>query len=170
MDAYYHRAGNAHVHDQAADRHGEHMSSIPLRRKLRDLADSDFAHRALFTLRHAPGDLRRLIVRSWQRGRRGWGAQDTWSFDYYLARVTGEGLLHLAEHTHGWPALNDEFPTFESWQEALRKHGRILITYALDEDDDDLSTDEQMKQEAQRLEDARESMRWVATHLGHLWD
>lgn len=58
-----------------------------------------------------------------QRGRRGWGVSDVWSFDYYLAKTISEGLKHLKKIHHGYPCeltegqwidiLNEMIWTFE---------------------------------------------------------
>jgi hypothetical protein len=40
----------------------------------------------------------RYVKRFWQRGLRGWGVSDTWSFDYYLATVISQGIKHLLKH------------------------------------------------------------------------
>ena len=54
------------------------------------------------------------------RGKYGWAPCDTWNMDYWFLKVIPEMLDYLAEHTHTYPGT-DEFPTFESWQEWLRK-------------------------------------------------
>jgi hypothetical protein len=45
----------------------------------------------------------RDIYYFYHRGRYGWCPRDTWSFDAYLDKVIGEGLYHLAKHSHGAP-------------------------------------------------------------------
>jgi len=64
------------------------------------------------------------IMSFFQRGKRGWSSQDTWSFDLYLAKVVSEGLAHLKKHQCGYPCeltegqwidiLNKIINTFET--------------------------------------------------------
>jgi hypothetical protein len=44
----------------------------------------------------------------------------------------GESLLHLAEHTHGWPGQGAGFATMEDWQAELRGHAEVLRAYSQD--------------------------------------
>jgi hypothetical protein len=55
-----------------------------------------------------------------QRAGRGWANKDTWNLADTIARRLAEQLDYLAANAHGWPG-NDEYPTFESWQVALRE-------------------------------------------------
>jgi hypothetical protein len=45
--------------------------------------------------------LPRRIYWFFQRGYRGFGDNDTWDFDYYLATVISQGLKHLKKYYHG---------------------------------------------------------------------
>lgn len=52
-----------------------------------------------------------------QRGKRGWGDRDTWSFDWYLSDVISQGVRHLEKHHYGHPCdLSDE-----NWKKILNK-------------------------------------------------
>ena len=42
-----------------------------------------------------------------QRGWRGWADEDVWGFYCYLSKVILEGLEHLQENKHGYPATLD---------------------------------------------------------------
>lgn len=103
-------------------------------------------------------DVPRLVSASIARARRGWAPTDTWSADLYVCRVIGEMLLHLAEHGHAWPGTG-EFPTYEDWNSALRRHGYRLVQYAA----------EPLEMDARQPE-AQASLHWVAEHLGAIWD
>jgi len=47
-------------------------------------------------------ELRPLKIKSFfQRGYRGWADEDTWDFDYYLAKVIINGLKHLKKYSNG---------------------------------------------------------------------
>jgi hypothetical protein len=56
-----------------------------------------------------------MIKTFFQRGKRGWANSDTWNFDYYLAKVISEGVLHLYKCQHGHPSDLTE----EKWQGIL---------------------------------------------------
>lgn len=89
------------------------------------------------------------------RVRRGWAPIDCWSLGHWLCRSLGHAMLYLAAHNTTWPG-NEDFPTAEDWEAALRKHGQILAGYDAMDDDSAAS--------------AAESLRWVANHLVNLWD
>lgn len=105
-----------------------------------------------------------MVVAAVQRGRRGWAPRDTWSADQYICRVVGEILLYLSEHDHGWPG-DEEFPTYEGWTSALRSHAEPLLLYA-----EKLFDDGDEGGFSMRHDGAQESLRWVADHLGSIWD
>ena len=66
-----------------------------------------------------------LNVRTFlQRGRNGWGKRDTWSYDYYLAKVISQGIQHLKENISGCPANL----TKGKWIDILNK---IIYTFEL---------------------------------------
>lgn len=117
-----------------------HLADRPLTRRFRAV---EFAH---------------------QRLTRGWDDRATWSLDDHLCKTLGEQMLHLAETTHGWPQ-SEEFPTFEDFQAALRVHGTALVTYSK-RWDEMLDNDVEEKVRG----DAQTALRWVADHLGTLWD
>lgn len=51
----------------------------------------------------------------WQRARRGWSVEDTWSFDCYLAKVIAGGVRSIRERSIGYPGEL----TPERWEEIL---------------------------------------------------
>lgn len=89
------------------------------------------------------------------RVRRGWAPRDCWGLGHWVCRSLGHAMLYLAANNQSWPG-NDEFPTPEVWDAALRKHGETLAAY------DDMNDESAVA--------AAESLRWVADHLGDLWD
>lgn len=102
---------------------------------------------------------------AWQRATRGWDDSATWSLDTHLASVLAAQLDHLAATTHGWPQGLD-FPDFEDWQAALRTNAGRLRTYADGKFAATTPEDDLERQYA----DAQQALRWVAAHLGSLWD
>lgn len=98
-----------------------------------------------------------------QRLTRGWDDRATWSLDDHLCQTLGAQLIHLADTSHGWPE-SEEFPTFEIYAEALKKHGNALTKYPSRWEVMDDEKEDQMRNDAQA------SLRWVADHLGTLWD
>lgn len=111
---------------------------------------------------HLPKYVKRFFKKNWQRARRGWSHQDTWSFDTYLARVIGEGLIHLSENAMGHPVAWD---SYEQWTKELKHHGNILLEY----EDIELmyNNEEDIKTAYGKV---RQSMRWVANNFEDLWD
>ena len=146
-------------------------SSAPLRRQI--------GPRAL---------LRKLLVAT-ERVERGWAAEDSWSMDVHLARVTGEMLCHLADNTHVWPG-EEHYESFEAWSELLRRHGTALVAYAegrfngpeqeawlnhRHSASPDPARSEELFQEMRaaeqkRYEAAQAAFLFVAENLGFLWD
>ena len=53
--------------------------------------------------------LPRRILWFFQRGFRGFGDNDTWDFDIYLATIIIEGLKQLKKYHHGEKPTNKEF-------------------------------------------------------------
>lgn len=53
--------------------------------------------------------LPRRIYWFFQRGYRGFGDNDTWDFDYYLATVISQGLKHLKKYSHSAKPSQEEF-------------------------------------------------------------
>lgn len=121
-----------------------------------------------------------------QRANRGWGDEDVWRLDTHLCEVLGGMLAQLADDAHGWPGT-DEFETMDNWTAALRTNAGALLRYSAGTPDDLLSAwhraattrgsaqAEMLRRaldedEAQRLSLAQDALRWVADHLGNLWD
>lgn len=99
-----------------------------------------------------------------QRAVRGWDDTATWSLDTHLTATLADQLDRLAATTHGWPQ-SQEFPDFEDWQTALTSNAAKLRRYGRDKFD--LIDPED---ETAALTDAQDALRWVADHLGSLWD
>ena len=60
------------------------------------------------------------IHAAYRRARYGWCYMDVWELGYWLLEILPPMLRHMAEHGCGYPG-NDEFPTYESWQNWLKK-------------------------------------------------
>lgn len=102
------------------------------------------------------------IRNRWQRSRKGYGFQDLWSFDQYLARLLSEALEEMADIAHGWPA-SEEFPTFESWTSELRRLAAVFKRY-----DEELFTFDD--QEVQIYADVIDAMKRLGEMLPGIWD
>lgn len=89
------------------------------------------------------------------RAYRGWGPEDVWNLDEYVCWTLAGMLEHLAATDHGWPQ-SEEFPTPEDWDAVLRTHAAGLAAY-----------DAQLES---TIEPAKAAFRWIADHLGALWD
>lgn len=81
-------------------------------------------------------NLRRQPRFMWQRARRGYSEQDTWSFDGYLASVIVGGVTDLRERRIGYPSGL----TPEKWDEIL---GKIIDGFTVIQQDDPLSPEQQ---------------------------
>ena len=66
-------------------------------------------------MKHRYRDFRLSIVRAWQRWRRGYSEQDTWSLDSFLSPVILGGLQGLRERQLGHPGRY----TSEEWDARL---------------------------------------------------
>lgn len=54
-------------------------------------------------------ELKYKVPNTFQRARRGWGFADTWSLDYYLAKVIRDSIFYLKENKLSIPTnLSDE--------------------------------------------------------------
>ena len=126
-----------------------------------------------------------------QKKTRGWTDSDLWSLNQTFCSRLGEQLLELSHISHGYPGVGI-YSDPDRWMEDLHKHGYSLLVYGnmdlgreIDEDyfselkskEDDPTISAQKNKFAKELsreeyayEKAQESLRWVATYLGHLWD
>ena len=111
----------------------------------------------------------------WQRGRRGWADEDTWSLMDYLSRVIGESLVHLANTVQGAPlgfVRDDEWgPEFvikdvdavhTRWVQWLRDRSEDFLQYAADVDEERLTRTQR--------EALLARMRTVFDYWEDLWD
>jgi hypothetical protein len=55
---------------------------------------------------------------AYQRITRGYSDFDCYDLAHFYGKMICETLAHLSVNTHGYPQ-SEEYPTFESWQEAL---------------------------------------------------
>lgn len=62
----------------------------------------------------------RVFKHMYSRIRKGYCEWDLWDFDHYLEEVLINGLKEFCDGTDGYPG-NDEFPTFESWENYLKE-------------------------------------------------
>lgn len=65
--------------------------------------------------------LPRRIYWFFQRGYRGFGDNDTWDFDHYLATVISQGLKHFKKYYHGTEPSKKELNTIIEGFEANLK-------------------------------------------------
>jgi len=93
------------------------------------------------------------------RGRWGWAVSDSWDTGHYIAGVLGEMLVSMSRDAHGAPAGHE----FADWEADLRSHGEALIAWYRRRDD-------WGAEEEAAYEKAQKAVRWVADHLGTLWD
>lgn len=56
----------------------------------------------------------------YERIRKGYCEWDLWDFDHYLETVLINGLKEFCVETQGYPG-NNEFPTFESWENYIKE-------------------------------------------------
>jgi hypothetical protein len=70
----------------------------------------------------------------------------------------GHSLSYLADHSHGWPGHDSEWPTMDDWTAELKARARVLIAYSTNYDNQDDPPD--IGPTIQRL----------STYWGHLWD
>lgn len=92
-----------------------------------------------------------------QRAERGWADCDTWNLDTYISQVLGEALIHLRDHTQGYPSNITE----EEWSDILTRMASGFTRWADHFDDPD-------EQDAYRQ--VRASIRLMHRWFGHLWD
>jgi hypothetical protein len=115
--------------------------------------------------KHGPSATRNRLRAFWQRGRTGWAASDTWSFDHYLSKVIRDGVRHLRDNNHGHPCELDE----RSWQQILTE-----ISDGMDAHltlSDILITSEMGEAEIDALEAQRAlAFDHLKRYWGHLWD
>lgn len=100
---------------------------------------------------------KRKIKTFFQRGKRGWGVSDTWSFDAYLAKVISEGTRHLAEVSNGYPSA---FENPEDWEKVLMKISKGFGDYSKYVFDDNVDCEKSY----------REAMELFMKHFESLWD
>lgn len=128
------------------------------------------------------------LFRVVERFRHGWSYEDVHNFDIYLTTTVSKMLNTFADELSGWPATN-EYPTFEDWEQAIRAAAHKLDRYnnnpELEEAETVLTsllkhrsstaeqinaaTQEQLKQDKTRINDAKDALVWVADNLPHLW-
>lgn len=126
--------------------------------------------------RHPLGRVWGTVTHAYQRLIRGWDDSATWNLDSHLCRTLGDQLAHLAESGTGWPS-GEEFPEAVDWENALRANGAALLAYANRDypgvpvnPDDEAEFEAWKANQEKSAEDAKAALRWVADHLGSLWD
>ena len=110
------------------------------------------------------------IVSFYQRGRRGWSMQDTWSFDFYLSNVISDGCRYLAKTSQGYPSGLSA----EKWNDILIEIASGFDEYkkVLDFEgiDGDISTKDFSKLNDERMEKFNHSWDLFKQYFGNLWD
>lgn len=130
-------------------------------------------HRRLAAVYYAPKRTYYAIKRFYLLGTRGWYKTDAWNLDTVFTERLGRQLLALDDYGNGYPG--DMTP--ETWSAELRHAAYMLLLYAEREEELDLiemSDPDWIKKshelEAERLNDAKAALHWVADHLQSLWD
>lgn len=136
-------------------------------------------------------------LREWQLGRltwrvrmaaqlaaRGWCDQDAWNLDHVLCTRLAAQLDSLADQLHGWPG-NEEFPTPEDWEKALRStaadlrrvYGSAETQQAADAwvaspagETETSAYERWAALDTADSEAVTRALHWVADHHQHLWD
>lgn len=79
-----------------------------------------------FSIWYWIGEAKLFVKGFFQRGKIGYAKSDLWSFDVYLSKVIGDGVLELAKRGQGWPS---EFKTYKEWKATLNKMGKGFLNY-----------------------------------------
>jgi len=86
--------------------------------------------------------------------------KDCVSLDTSLCKWLGDRLIFLATYTQSAPIGHTDM----RWRRELAEHGQALLAW-----DNHFELDAE-QEEAAAYAHAQKAMRWVATHLGKLWD
>ena len=112
-----------------------------------------------------------------QRAVRGWDDTATWGLDTHLCRTLADQLDHLADTTHGWPGDDPAYPEFSDWQADLHKNASRLRGWSTHFEGETILGEDgkpdfpaMNKRDEALYKDAQKGLRWVAKHLGSLWD
>lgn len=95
---------------------------------------------------------------------RGVGCCDLFSYDDYIAKVIARDLRIYKEKNFSWPG-NDEFKTFESWQNYIQEIIDGLDCYR----DIDWDAENCFELETQARKKQDESMMKFAKHFSSFW-
>jgi hypothetical protein len=118
------------------------------------------------------GDLKYWLkcktVYFYQRGKRGYALNDTWSFDDYLCDVIIGGLKELRSRNIGCPSFFYENNNCDKWRIVLDK---IIEGFEAKKRASDLDYPENIYESMQEDElKFKEAMCLLTEHFGHLWD
>ena len=123
-----------------------------------------YGYRTSYLLKH-PIKLKKCVwgdlKNKWQRSRRGWGLQDTYSVDYYLLEVIPGMIDELAGRRIGYP----DGLEFDEWQKTLEK---ISNGFRKVRDIDRSSSFKEQKKIYEEFETV--TMPLLAKHFFSLWD
>lgn len=108
-------------------------------------------------------DCYRYVKAFIQRGRRGYADSDLWEFDYYLAKVIGNGIGDLAKISHGY---SDKFSTFEEYADMLNEMSAGFLSYTDEFDLLELAD----KEAALALKKLKKSLALFKKYFQSLWD
>jgi len=86
--------------------------------------------------------------------------QDCMNLDLALGRWLGERLVYLSKHTKSYPISYENYLAF---QIHCLKYGKALIRYSQKYGSGD-------EGKVNRVQEAREALRWVAQYFEQLWD
>lgn len=108
-------------------------------------------------MRRAPG----RVINVLQRARYGFGYQDLWSYDTYLAKQISKATEDLAEIAHGYPNEFQGAGDLEAWQAWLLQVSRDL---------DDYADWEKSRASNENYDRGVDAMHRIADKFGSLWD
>ena len=100
----------------------------------------------------------------WLRYTRGVGCCDLFSYDSYIAKVIARDLRIYKEKNMSWPG-NDEFKTFESWQDYIQE----IIDGLEAPEKIDWDAKDCFELENESLKKQEEAMMKFAKHFSSFW-
>ena len=110
---------------------------------------------------HIPG----RVVNVLQRARYGFGYQDLWSFDTYIAGVISKATADLADETYSYPSEFIGSGGHAGWQNYLRSISDDLKLYGVRDSDMELAEDGETVYER-----AQDAMQRFTDKFGSMYD
>ncbi len=104
------------------------------------------------------------IKNLWKRYRMGVGCCDLFGYYDYIGRKIGKDLRLYHRHNASWPG-DDEFPTFESWQDFIKQLSDDLDPPEINIEDNEKWIEQENEQELKQSE----AMIRFAKHFRSFW-